>query len=99
MEDLINKSKQCLSIISTSTLKDDEIQMWINAGIKDLKRQGIKASADSNDELIKAAIIMFVKSNFGNVDLKEKQLAKETYNLLCCNLSLSDEYKEDDSNA
>lgn len=99
MEELIEKAKQCLSIIETATAKDEEIEMWINAGILDLKRQGIEADVDTKDELIKASIIMFVKANFGNVDINEKELAQKTYSLLCCNLGLSSDYKESDSNA
>lgn len=97
--DLLKITKQCLSIIETSTIKDGEIEMLIKAGIADLKRQGIKASNNTEDSLIQSAIIMFVKSNFGNTDIKEKELAQKTYNLLCNNLSLSFEYKEVDSNA
>ena len=73
--------------------------MLINAGIEDLKRQGIKASVDTDNDLVKSSIIMFVKANFGNVDIKEKELAQRTYSLLCNNLSLSSDYKESDSNA
>jgi hypothetical protein len=94
---LLITAKQCLSVISTSTAKDAEIQMLINAGIADLERQGI--NANSTNDLVKAAIIMFVKSNFGNTDIKEKELAQKTYSLLCSNLGLSEEYKESDSNA
>ena len=99
MDTLLKLVKQCLSIVETATLKDEEIKMWIQAGMADLKRQGIKASEDISDSLIKSAIIMFVKANFGNVDIKEKDLAQKTYSLLCANLSLSSEYKEVDSNA
>ena len=97
MEELLMKAKQCLSIVETATLKDDEIRMLISAGMEDLKRQGIKT--DTKSELIKSSIIMFVKANFGNVDIKEKELAQRTYSLLCANLSLSSDYKESDSNA
>lgn len=97
MEDLLKTAKQCLSIVETATLKDAEIKMLINAGEADLKRQGIKV--DTKSDLVKSAIIMFVKGNFGNVDIKEKELAQKTYSLLCANLGLSDEYKESDSNA
>ena len=99
MEDLLKKAKQCLSIIETSTYKDEEIKMLINAGINDIKRQDINTEKD--DDLVRAAIIMFVKANFGNVNIKEKELAQKTYSLLCNNLSLSTEYKiqEGDSNA
>ena len=99
MDELLKLAKQCLSIVETATLKDEEIKMLIQAGIADLKRQGIKTSEDTSDSLIKSAIIMFVKANFGNVDIKEKELAQRTYGLLCANLSLSEDYKESDSNA
>ena len=94
---LLDTTKQVLSIISTATQKDDEIQMLINAGIADLNRQGIVASSDTTNNLVKSAIIMFVKANFGNVDIKEKELAQKTYSLLCHNLGLSASYKESDS--
>lgn len=99
MEELLRKAKQCLSIVQTATAKDEEIEMLINAGIADLNRQGVEASTTTTDDLVKSAIIMFVKANFGNVDIKEKELAQKTYSLLCCNLSLSSDYKESDSNA
>ena len=99
MEELLKIAKQCLSIVETATLKDEEIKMWINAGIADLKRQGITASEGTKDSLIQSAIVMYVKANFGNVDIKEKELAQRTYSLLCANLSLSEDYKVGDSNA
>lgn len=97
MDELLILSKQCLSIISTATIKDREIQMLIRSAILDLKRQGI--DTDLSNELVKSAIIMFVKGNFGNADIKEKELAQRTYSLLCNNLSLSSDFKESDSNA
>lgn len=89
--------KQGLSISESSTMKDDEIKMWIDAGIADLKRQGITTKLDN--AIVKSAIVMYVKSNFGIVDIKEKELSQRTYNLLCNNLSLSSEYKVVDDNA
>ena len=99
METLLKLVKQCLSIVETATLKDAELQMLIEAGIADLNRQGILASLDTNDNLIQSAIVMFVKANFGNVDIKEKELAQRTYSLQCANLGLSEDYKVGDSNA
>lgn len=93
MEELLKTTKQCLSIVESSTLKDEEIKMLINAGIEDLRRQGIDANIGTTNNLIKSSIIMYVKSNFGNVDIKEKELAQSTYSLLCNNLSLSQEYQ------
>lgn len=86
-------TKQCLSIVDTATAKDDEIVMWINAGISDMVRQGINVASNISDGLIQGAIIMFVKSNFGMVDAKEKEIAKNTYTQLSGNLSLSSKYK------
>lgn len=99
LNELLQKAKKCLSIVQTATSKDEEITMLINAGIEDLKRQGINASVDTESELVKSAIMMFVKANFGNTDVKEKELARNTYSLLCCNLGLSSDYKESDSDA
>ena len=96
MDKLLKLAKQSLSIVETATAKDEEIKMWINAGIADLKRQDIDTEKDS---LIDSAIVMFVKSNFGNVDIKEKELAQRTYNLLCANLGLSTDYKVADKDA
>lgn len=97
MSELMKLSKQVLSIVETATLKDEEIKMWIQAGIADLKRQGINASEDTTKSLIQSAIVMFVKSNFGNVDIKEKELAQRTYSLLCANLGLSQDYLEEEN--
>ena len=99
MDTLLKLVKQCLSIVETATLKDEEIKMLIHAGIADLIRQGIVASETTEDSLVQSAIVMFVKANFGNVDIKEKELAQRTYSLLCANLGLSEDYKESDSNA
>ena len=95
--ELMVLTKQGLSISESSTMKDEEIKMWINAGKEDLKRQGIKT--DLKNALVQSAIVMYVKSNFGNVHIKEKELSQRTYNLLCKNLSLSSEYKVVDDNA
>lgn len=100
MEKLLKLAKQSLSIVENATLKDKEIKMLIRAGIADLRRLGINASKNTKDDLIQAAIIMFVKSKFGNTDIKEKELAEKSYNHICENLSLSSDYKikEEDSN-
>ena len=42
---------------------------------------------------------MYVKSNFGMVDVKEKEVARRNYELLCNNLGLSSEYKVVENNA
>ncbi len=85
--------KKCLSIIETATVKDAEISMWIGAGVSDMVRQGIDVASNISDELIQGAIVMYVKGNFGFVEAKEKELAQKTYTKICCNLSLSQDYK------
>lgn len=88
--DLLATAKQTLSIISSSTAKDSEINMLIEAGKKDMERQDIVIDLTNN--LVVTTIMMFVKGHFGNVELKEKELAQNTYKLLCTNLSLSQDY-------
>lgn len=97
MEELLKLAKQCLSIVETATLKDDEIKMLIASAIADLNRQGIKVTSLTSDALVQSAIMMFVKANFGNVDIKEKELAQRSYGLLCANLGLSEEYMEENN--
>ena len=96
-EELMALVKQSLSIVGTTRIKDNEIQMWINAAKADLERQDIKL--DLKNALVQSAVVMYVKSNFGNVDIKEKELSQRTYNLLCNNLGLSHDYKVVDNDA
>lgn len=92
--DLNSLVKECLSIDSESKFKDNEIILWVKAGIQDLKRQGIDAEYKIMDPLIRGAIVMFVKANFGMTSINEKKIAKEHYNNLSANLSLSSDYKK-----
>lgn len=94
-----NLVKQSLSIVQSATAKDYEIEMLINAGVSDMIRQGIDVVNNIEDGLIQGAIVMFVKANFGMVDIKEKEYAAKTYKMICSQLSLSSDYKEADDNA
>jgi len=85
--------KQCLSIVSTATAKDEEISMWIGAAVSDMVRQDIDVVKNISDELIQGAIVMYVKSNFASVDIKEKEQAQKTYIQTVSQLSLSQKYK------
>ena len=84
--------KQCLSIVGTSTVKDDEIVMWINAGISDMIRQGIDVATNITDGLVQGAVVMYVKANFGFIEESEKKIAQERYVQTITNLSLSQKY-------
>lgn len=96
INNLMELVKESLSIYSESTIKDNELELWIRAAVEDLKRVGITAATVSTDNwLVKGAIVMYCKANFGMCSLDEKKLAQSTYSLLCNNLALS--YKEGES--
>ena len=93
INELMKVVKQSLSIIETSTMKDDEIKMWIGAAISDMNRQGIDVLNNVNDNLVQGAVVLYVKANFGFTDAKEKEIAQKSYNQIVNNLSLSSEYQ------
>ena len=96
IDNLMELVKESLSIYSESTIKDNELELWIRAAVEDLKRVGVTAATVSTDNwLVKGAIVMYCKANFGMCSLDEKKLAQSTYSLLCNNLALS--YKEGES--
>lgn len=90
--EMTNLVKQCLSIVQSSTAKDDEIIMWIDAGVSDMVRQGIDVASNITDGLIQGTIVMFVKANFGFVSREEKELAQKTYIQNVGQISLSQKY-------
>lgn len=90
--ELLEKVKLSLSIASSSTIKDSEINMWIESAKLDLKRQAVDVDNLIDNELVIGAIIMYVKGHFGMCDIKEKEQALQTYNDICHNLPLSTEY-------
>lgn len=89
---ILDLVKQSLAIVSSATARDTELNALISAAQQDMERQGININATSED-LINAAIIMFVKANFGMIDDRQKEYARRTYFLLCQNLGLSEEFK------
>jgi len=84
--------KKCLSIAENSTIKDDEIVMWINAGISDMIRNDIDVASNIKDGLIQGTIVMYVKSCFGFIEDSEKDKAEKRYKQNLVNLSLSQKY-------
>jgi uncharacterized phage protein (predicted DNA packaging) len=74
---------------------DSEITDLISAARSDLILSGILANKanDDTDPLIKRAIIVYVKANFGwnNPDAERLQ---QSYNMLKIHLALSQEYAE-----
>lgn len=88
-----NLAKECLSIVSTSTLKDNEISMNIAAAIADMERNGINVLDNLSDGLIQSTVIMYVKGHFGYGEDREKVRALENYRQTLGELSLSSKYR------
>ena len=104
MNNLLKQAKQFLSIVEASTLKDEEIKLLIRSAILELERSGIdikynySTDEEQFDSLITTAIMFYVKSTFGNVDIKEKEYALRTFNTSEQSLSLSDGYRKKSDN-
>ena len=88
---MLSSCKKALRISSSNITFDDEIQDLIIAAKKDLNVTGIVV--EDKDPLIKQAIIMYCKANFG-LDNKDSEKYKNTYELLKNRLSLCGEYIE-----
>jgi len=84
-----------LTLRISNTAFDGEINDLISAAQSDLKLSGVLESKvnDDTDPLIKRAIIVYVKANFGwnNPDAERLQ---HSYNMLKIHLALSQEYAE-----
>lgn len=90
---MLEESKQALRIKTDAF--DTEINGLINAAKSDLKLSGVSEQKlnDETDPLIKRAVILYVKANFGwnNPDSERLQQA---YYMLKVHLTLSQEYTE-----
>ncbi len=80
-------TKECLGIISTATLKDNEINTLIEAAKADLNRIGIVY--DNTNPLHQTAVVNFVKGNFGMTDVDTKNKCLEIYKLLISQIQVS----------
>lgn len=59
---------------------DTELQIYIDACLYDLKRLNISYNEEDPESEIKTAIILFVKSHFGNADISLKESMRLSYN-------------------
>ncbi len=84
---ILTLTKECLGIVSTATLKDNEINMLINAAIADLQRIGI--TYDNENPLHQTAVVNFVKGNFGMTDVDTKDKCLQIYKLLISQIQVS----------
>lgn len=94
IKELLKLSKECLSIVNTSTLKDKEITMLINSAISDLKRLEIDVEKYIEDDLVKSTIVIYVKANFGDGDIDKKNEYLKRYKSNLRELQFSEEYRK-----
>ncbi|MFR2388039.1 head-tail connector protein [Intestinibacter bartlettii] len=88
---MLNNIKLALRISTDSF--DEELRDLINACKSDLKLSGI-TNIDEDDSLIKRAIILYCKANFG-LDNKDSEKYNKSYDLLKQHLALSGDYKNE----
>lgn len=87
---LINDVKQTLRI--TNTAMETEIRDLIDSAKADLKLSGVLAAKIiDTDMLIKRAVTLYCKSNFG-LDNPDSEKYQASYNSLKTHLCLSQEY-------
>lgn len=94
INELLKLSKECLSIVNTSTLKDKEITMLINSAISDLKRLEIDVEKHIEDDLVKNTIVIYVKANFGDGDIDKRNEYLKRYKSNLRELQFSEEYRK-----
>lgn len=87
-ETLLAEVKQALRISSSAF--DLEIQTLIAACKIDLRKAGVTAQDDS-DPMIKRAIILYAKANFG-YDNPDADKFQKAYDLLAMSLALVSDY-------
>ena len=95
MTELKKLVKQTLGIVDTATAKDDELVMLINACVNDMTRAGV--NVDTTNDLVKRAILTYVKGNFGISNPIDKDKFMQSYQLCLAELSLSEGFKEVDN--
>lgn len=67
---------------------DVEIQMWIDAALADMKRVGVREELlldASPAALVKAAVVCYVKANYG-YDVEERPQFSDSYRRIVCDL-------------
>ena len=94
-QELILLAKETLGIVATATAKDNSLEMIINAGINDMTRAGV--DVDVSNPLVQNALMTYVKANFGISNPQDKERFLEAYQLYLAGLSLSEGYKEEET--
>ena len=93
---LLDEAKKAVRISAAQTAFDDEIQGLIDAARADLKLSGVWATKveDDTDPLIKRAVFVYVKANFG-LDNPDAIRFQASYDSIKAHLTLSIEYTEE----
>lgn len=88
---LLDDVKMALRI--TSSAFDNEIEGLIEAAKADLRLSGVTDAKvkDDGDPLIRRAIVVYCKANFG-YDNPEAERFQQSYDMLKAHLTLSQEY-------
>lgn len=91
---MLDDVKTALRISQSSTAFDMEIQDLIEAARLDLEQSGISSekAKDDNDPLIKRAIIVYCKANFGYDSNTSAERFHDSYVMLKQHLSLAGDY-------
>ena len=92
---MLDKAKTALRISQSTTSYDAEIADLIEAARHDLKLAGVlpnKADSDE-DSLIRRALMVYVKANFG-WDNPDSEKLNQSYLMIKNHLLLSQEYTE-----
>lgn len=90
---MLTDVKQALRISAANTSLDTEVNDLIAAARDDLRLSGVLASKviSDTDTLIKRAITVYAKANFG-IDNPDAERLQASYNSIKAHLSLSQEY-------
>lgn len=79
LSELLKLVKQSLSIVETATAKDEELSNLIYSAVQDIYSLGVEVEKIKNNPLLNTTIVLYVKAHFGNVNIKEKELALKMY--------------------
>ncbi|WEK53324.1 MAG: head-tail connector protein [Candidatus Cohnella colombiensis] len=95
---MLDDAKATLRISATTKAFDVEVSDLIDAAIHDLKLSGVLASKadDDTDPLIRRAVFVYVKANFG-IDNPDAEKFQKSYESLKAHLTLSQEYTVGDA--
>lgn len=95
LTELIALAKETLGIVASATAKDNSLKMIIQAGINDMTRAGVDVDLDNS--LVQNGLMTYVKANFGISNPSDKEKFLQAYQLILAELSLSEGYKEGDT--